>query len=148
MSSVEPLNTGRTKQVERLSRRNTCTFATDAPTSNPYSEVSQLVRVLIVRWCFDHPLRIIARLSISSNTLLPPQTIIGKQSRRKHGLLWNGCLVQFSGRWYLRARESPYSLHPISQNIPQWCLGNNSNVDLIDDDSFLISAFETVPMLV
>ena len=27
--------------------------------------------------------------------------------------------VQFSSRWYLSARESPYALHPVSQTFPQ-----------------------------
>ena len=41
--------------------------------------------------------------------------------------------VQFSSRWYLRARNSPYALHPVSQKFPQRCLGNGSNVRLTDD---------------
>ena len=31
-------------------------------------------------------------------------------------------LVQFSSRWYLCARKSPYALHPVSQKFPQRCL--------------------------
>ena len=31
-------------------------------------------------------------------------------------------LVQFSSGRYLRARESPYALHPVSQKFPQRCL--------------------------
>ena len=30
--------------------------------------------------------------------------------------------VQFSSRWYLCARKSPYALHPVSQKFPQLCL--------------------------
>ena len=44
--------------------------------------------------------------------------------------------VQFSLRWYLCARESPYVFHPFSQEFPQCCLGNRSNVGLIDDGPF------------
>ena len=29
--------------------------------------------------------------------------------------------VQFSSRWYIRAREGPYALHPASQVFPQCC---------------------------
>ena len=41
--------------------------------------------------------------------------------------------VQFSSRWYLCARKSPYALHPVSQMFPQRCLRNSSNVRLTDD---------------
>ena len=30
-------------------------------------------------------------------------------------------VVQFSSRWYLCARKSPYTLHPVSQKFPQRC---------------------------
>ena len=41
--------------------------------------------------------------------------------------------VQFSSRWYLCARKSPYALHPVSQKFPQRRQGNSSNVRLTDD---------------
>ena len=41
--------------------------------------------------------------------------------------------VQFSSRWYLCARKSPYALHPVSQKFPQRCLWNGSSVRLTDD---------------
>ena len=44
--------------------------------------------------------------------------------------------VQFSPRWYLCARKSPYALHPVSQKFPQRCLWNSSNVRLTDDGPF------------
>ena len=43
------------------------------------------------------------------------------------------CRHQFSSRWYLCARKSPYALHPVSQKFAQRCLWNGSNVRLIDD---------------
>ena len=44
-------------------------------------------------------------------------------------------IVQFSSRWHLCARKSPYyyALHPVSQKFPQRCISNGSNVRLIDD---------------
>ena len=33
-----------------------------------------------------------------------------------------GEIAQFSSRWYLRARKSPYELHSVSQKFPQRCL--------------------------
>ena len=42
-------------------------------------------------------------------------------------------LVQFSSRWYLCARKSPYALHPVSQKFPQRRIWNGSSVRLIDD---------------
>ena len=42
-------------------------------------------------------------------------------------------VTQFSSRWYLCARKSPYALHPVSQTFPQRCPLNSSNVRLIDD---------------
>jgi len=41
--------------------------------------------------------------------------------------------VQFSSRWYLCARKSPYALHSVSQKVCQCHLWNGSNVRLIDD---------------
>ena len=41
-------------------------------------------------------------------------------------------LVQFSSRWYLCARKSPYALHPVSQRFLQRFLWNCSNVHLTD----------------
>ena len=41
--------------------------------------------------------------------------------------------VQFSSRWYLCTWKSPEVLHPVSQKIPQSCLWNGSNVQLIDN---------------
>ena len=41
--------------------------------------------------------------------------------------------IQFSSRWYLCARKSPYALHPVSQKFPHRCLWNGSAVRLIDD---------------
>ena len=35
---------------------------------------------------------------------------------------------QFSSRWYLCVQESPYSLHPASQKLPQRCLWNSFSV--------------------
>ena len=44
---------------------------------------------------------------------------------------------QISSRWYLRARKSPFAFHHMSQNFPDWCcLGNSSNVRLIDEIPF------------
>ena len=41
---------------------------------------------------------------------------------------------QFSSRWYLCARESPYyAPHPFAQKVSQRCLSNSSNVRLNDD---------------
>ena len=44
--------------------------------------------------------------------------------------------VKFSSRQCLCARESPYALHTISQEFPQCCLWNSSNVGLIDNGPF------------
>ena len=44
--------------------------------------------------------------------------------------------VQFSSRWYLCARKSQDTLYPVSQRFLQRCLGNGSNVRLIDDGPF------------
>ena len=41
--------------------------------------------------------------------------------------------VQFSSKWYLCARKSPYALRPVSQNFPQRCFWDGSNVRLSDD---------------
>ena len=41
--------------------------------------------------------------------------------------------VQFSSRWYLCARKSPYVLHPVSKRFPQRHLWNSFNVRLIED---------------
>ena len=41
--------------------------------------------------------------------------------------------VQFSSRWYLCTRKSPYAIHPVTQKFPQRCHSNGSNVRLIDD---------------
>ena len=41
--------------------------------------------------------------------------------------------VQFSSRWYLCARKSPYVLHPVSKRFPQRHLWNGFNVRLIED---------------
>ena len=46
-------------------------------------------------------------------------------------------VVQFSSRWYLRARESPYALHPVSvslslRSVPSVAFETVSNVCLID----------------
>ena len=46
---------------------------------------------------------------------------------------------QFSSRWYLCARKSPYALHPVCQKFPQRRLGNSSNVRLIDDGCLVLS---------
>ena len=46
---------------------------------------------------------------------------------------WQCVQVQFSSRWYLCARKSPYALHPFSQKFPQRWFWNSSNVRLIDD---------------
>ena len=35
--------------------------------------------------------------------------------------LYTDSSVQFSSRWYLCARKSPYALHPVSQKFPQRC---------------------------
>ena len=43
------------------------------------------------------------------------------------------CSVQFSLRWYVCARKSPYALHSVSAKFPQCRLWNGSNVRLIDD---------------
>ena len=51
-----------------------------------------------------------------------------------------GGLTQISSTWYLCARKSPYTLHPVSQTFPQRCLWNGSNVRLIDDG--FLSAFQ------
>ena len=42
--------------------------------------------------------------------------------------------VQCSSRWYLCAREGPFSLHPVSQVFPQCCPWDSSNVGLMWDD--------------
>ena len=39
--------------------------------------------------------------------------------------------LQFSLRWYLGSRESPYAPQPVSHTFPQRCLSNSSNVCLI-----------------
>ena len=48
--------------------------------------------------------------------------------------------LEFSSRWYLCARRSPYALHPVSQRFLQRCLWNDSSVSLIDDDP--LSSFQ------
>ena len=47
---------------------------------------------------------------------------------------------QFSSRWYLCTRKSPYALHPVLQKFPQRCLWNGSSVRPIDDG--LLSSFQ------
>ena len=49
-------------------------------------------------------------------------------------------LVQFTWRWYLCARKSPYALHPVSQKFPQRCLWNDLSVRLSDDGP--VSSFQ------
>ena len=48
--------------------------------------------------------------------------------------------VNFSSRWYLGARKSPYALHPVSQKFLQCCIWNSSSVRLIDDGT--LSSFQ------
>ena len=43
---------------------------------------------------------------------------------------------QFSSRWCLCARKSPYALHPVSQKFPRRCLWNGSNVRVTDDGNY------------
>ena len=63
--------------------------------------------------------------------------------------LYTDSSVQFSSRWYLCARKSPYALHPVSQKLPQRCLSGGSNVRLTDDGSLLLSnAFHAMEGLV
>ena len=65
-----------------------------------------------------------------------PKTACLKQSiRKKRRREGAGALsaVQFSSRWYLCARKSPYALHPVSRKFPQSCLWNGFNVRLTDD---------------
>ena len=54
---------------------------------------------------------------------------------RRHVSIWEKLFqfssVQFSSRWYICARKSPYELHPVSQKFPQ--VSNGSNVRLIED---------------
>ena len=51
-----------------------------------------------------------------------------------------GSSVHFSSRWCLCARKSPYELHSVSQQFPQRCLWNDSNVRLIEDNP--LSSFQ------
>ena len=44
--------------------------------------------------------------------------------------------VSLNLSWYLCAQESPYALHPISQEFPQCCLWNSSNGGLVNDGPF------------
>ena len=37
--------------------------------------------------------------------------------------------VEFSSKWYLCARKSPYALHPLCQKLPVLHLSNGSNVN-------------------
>jgi len=53
--------------------------------------------------------------------------------------LYTDSSVQFSSRWYLCARKSPYALHPVSQKFPQRCLSGGSSVRLTDDGPLLLS---------
>ena len=46
---------------------------------------------------------------------------------------WSMYRKMFSSTLYLCARKSPYALHPVSQEFPQLCVWNGSNVRLIDD---------------
>ena len=48
--------------------------------------------------------------------------------------------VQFSSRWYLCTRKSPYVLHPVSKRFPQRHLWNGFNVRLIEDGT--LSSFQ------
>ena len=71
------------------------------------------------------------------------QSVERPQSRRPASLSASCLPVQFSLRWYLCARKSPYAFHSVSQRFPQRCLWNGSNVRLIDDSplsSFPITA--------
>ena len=54
-------------------------------------------------------------------------------------------MVQFSSSWYLCTRKSPYNMCStlVSQNFPQHCLWNSSNVHLIKDG--LLSSFQRRP---
>ena len=42
---------------------------------------------------------------------------------------------EFSARWYLCARESPYALHHVSHEFPQCCISKSSNVGLMMFDN-------------
>ena len=44
--------------------------------------------------------------------------------------------VQFSWKWYLGARKSPYALHPVTRTFLRSCLWRTLNVCLIDDGPF------------
>ena len=44
----------------------------------------------------------------------------------------------------MRARESPYALHPVSRDFPQCCPWNSSNVCLIDDGPFSSQRIQTM----
>ena len=67
---------------------------------------------------------------------LEPTRATGKEVRDNHSVLHFFSSVQFISRWYLCAREGLYALHPVSQEFPQCCLRNSSNIGLIDDGPF------------
>ena len=56
-------------------------------------------------------------------------TVLGEQE--KEYFICHNKTYQFSSRWYICAQKSPYTLHSISQRLPQCCLWNGSNICLI-----------------
>ena len=84
------------------------------------------------------PLGVEERLRINKHTLcihpvstchctkLPNSGTVSKATWKPFSEM--GSSVQFSSRWYLCTRKSPYVLHPIFQNFPQRCLSNGSTI--------------------
>ena len=66
--------------------------------------------------------------SVALGIISPFPHLLGSRSPPVH--LWR---QEFSSRWYLCARKSPYALQPVSQKFPQRCLWNGFNVCLTDD---------------
>ena len=52
-------------------------------------------------------------------------------------------LIQFSSRWYICARKSPYALNRVSQKFPQCRLRNGSNVETMQLRTFQKCSVQT-----
>ena len=71
---------------------------------------------------------------VTKTTILSVATLVSLTCNYQFGTHTQcKCSHQFSSRWYLCARKSPYALRPFSHKFSQRCMRNSSSVSLIDD---------------